>query len=324
MTSRFLSLALAATVLFAAAEPAFADGHVTLVAYSTPREAYQAIIGAFQKTPQGAGVTFDQSYGASGDQSRAVEAGLPADVVAFSLEPDISRLVKDGLVLPTWAQNAHRGIVTDSVVVFVVRQGNPKHIRTWDDLTKPGVDVITPNPFTSGGARWNVMAAYAAQLTTGKSPDQAVAYLTSLFQHVSVQDKSARDSMQTFLSGKGDVMLAYENEAIEAKRIGSPVEFVIPDDTMLIENPIATVAGSSNLRTAQAFVDFLYSDRAQTIFGTYGYRPVVASAAKNFSFPIVKHLSRITDIGGWDAVNKKFFDPQSGVVAKIESQIGGH
>src|SRR5215469_7622838 len=324
MTRRFLSLALAATVLFGAAAPAFADGHITLVAYSPPREAYQAIIVALQKTAQGTRVTFDQSYRASGDHSRAVEAGLPADVVAFSLEPDMSRLVKDGLVLPTWSQNAHQGIVTDSVVVFVVRQGNPKHIRTWDDLTKPGVDVITPNPFTSGGARWNVMAAYAAQLTMGKSPDQAIAYLTSLFQHVSVQDKSARDSMQTFLSGKGDVMLAYENEAIEAKRIGSPVEYVIPDDTMLIENPIAAVAGSSNLRTAQAFVDFLYSDRAQTIFGTYGYRPVVASAAKNFSFPVVKHLSRITDIGGWDAVNKKFFDPQSGIMAKVESQIGGH
>src|SRR5580700_3052473 len=179
--SRRTLVAVAAALSVLGTSPALADSHLTLVAYSTPREAYQAIIGAFEKTPQGAGVTFDQSYGASGDQSRAVEAGLPADVVAFSLAPDVSRLVKDGLVASNWADNSYRGIVTDSVVVFVVRAGNPKHIQTWDDLIKPGVDVITPNPFTSGGARWNVMAGYAAQLTMGRTPDQAQKYLADLF-----------------------------------------------------------------------------------------------------------------------------------------------
>ncbi len=323
MVRRLLSLAAAAIAATSGA-PALADGHLTLVAYSTPREAYQAIIGAFQRTPQGSGVTFDQSYGASGDQARAVVAGLQADVVAFSLEPDMTRLVNAKLVSADWKVNEHKGIVTDSVVVWVVRPGNPKHIASWDDLVKPGVEVITPNPFTSGGARWNVMAAYQAQLTMGKTPDQGVAYLSALFSHVSVQDKSARESMQTFLSGKGDVMLAYENEAIQAKHTGQPIDYIVPDDTLLIENPVAVTSTSASAKAARDFVDFLFTDRAQVIFGTYGYRPVSPSAYSVFDFPRIKHLSRITDIGGWGAVNTKFFDPNTGVMAKIESSSGGH
>jgi sulfate transport system substrate-binding protein len=296
--------------------------HLTLVAYSTPREAYAGIIGAFTRTPQGQGVTFDQSYGGSGDQSRAVEAGLPADVVAFSLEPDITRLVKDGLVSPKWSKNAYHGIVTDSVVVIVVRAGNPKNIHGWADLVKPGVEVITPNPFTSGGARWNVMAAYASQITSGKSEQQAIAYLGDLFAHVTVQDKSAREAMQTFVGGKGDAMLAYENEAIQAKRTGSAIAYIVPDDTILIENPVATVTGSANALTAQAFVDFLYSPAAQNIFGGFGYRTVVEAVAKTFNFPKAAHLSRISDFGGWDVVQKQFFDPHDGIVAQIEAKSG--
>src|SRR5215212_4043303 len=145
-------------------------GKLTLVAYSTPEEAYKEIIPAFNRTPEGKGVSFSQSYGGSGDQSRAVEGGLPADVVEFSLEPDMTRLVDAGLVDKGWNQNEHEGMVSDSVVVLMVRRGNPKNIKTWDDLIKPGVDVIEPNPFASGGARWNVMAAYGAQLEQGKSP----------------------------------------------------------------------------------------------------------------------------------------------------------
>ena len=325
MIKRLAFIAIFGAAALSGATPALADGHISLVAYSTPREAYNAIIGAFQRSsPQGAGVTFDQSYGASGDQSRAVEAGLPADVVAFSLEPDITRLVKDKLVAPDWANNSHKGIVTDSVVVFVVRTGNPKHIQTWSDLVKPGVEVITPNPFTSGGARWNAMAAYTAQLTMGRSPADAQAFLGTLFSHVTVQDSSARASMQTFVGGKGDVLLAYENEAIQAKHTGAGVEYIVPDDTLLIENPVAPVMTSSNLKTAQAFIDFLYTDRAQVIFGTYGYRPVLASAASIFDFPRVKHLSKISDLGGWGVVNTKFFDPQTGIMAKIESSVGSH
>src|SRR3954449_13301450 len=190
---------------------------ISLVAYSTPKEAYGALIPAVNKTPAGKGVTFTQSYGASGDQSRAVESGLGADVVAFSLEPDVTRLVDAGLVDKSWNATPTKGMVTDSVVVLTVRKGNPKHIKGWADLVKPGVEVITPNPFTSGGARWNVMAAYGAQLEQGRTPAEAEAYLAKLFANVPVQDKSARESLQTFTGGKGDAIISYENEAITAK-----------------------------------------------------------------------------------------------------------
>src|SRR3954471_993209 len=151
---------------------------LTLAAYSTPKEAYAELIPAFQKTAAGKGISFDQSYAASGEQERAVEGGLPADVVAFSLEPDITKLVKAGLVDADWNKDRYDGFVTDSIVVFAVRKGNPKHIRTWDDLTKPGVDVISPNPFTSGGAKWNISAAYGAQLEQGKTPAEALDYVS--------------------------------------------------------------------------------------------------------------------------------------------------
>src|SRR5436305_5058919 len=192
--TKLLPLAALAIVLAAVAAgcggSSSSSNKLSLVAYSTPKEAYGAIIPAFQKTPQGKGVTFTQSYGPSGDQSRAVDGGLPADVVEFSLEPDVTRLVDSGLVDKSWNQNQYKGMVTNSVVVLVTRKGNPKNIKTWNDLTKPGIQVITPNPFTSGGARWNVMAAYGAQIAQGKSEAQAVDYLKSLFKNVAVQDKS--------------------------------------------------------------------------------------------------------------------------------------
>jgi sulfate transport system substrate-binding protein len=293
---------------------------VRLVAYSTPKEAYAALIPAFQKTPAGKGVKFTQSYGASGDQSRAVDSGLPADVVAFSLEPDISRLVKSGLVADDWNKNATKGIVTDSVVVLAVRKGNPKGIKTWSDLVKPGVQVITPNPFTSGGARWNVMAAYGSQIEQGKTPQQAQAYLTSLFKNVAVQDKSARDSLQTFAGGKGDVLIAYENEAIAAKKKGIALDYVIPDQTILIENPIAVTKDSSS--DSKAFVNFLLTPQAQKIYAEQGYRPVVKSAAKPGQFPTPKQLFTIEKFGGWSKVSDEFFDKQKGIVAGIEKGLG--
>src|SRR5215204_86692 len=188
-------------------------GSVTLVAYSTPEEAYKEIIPAFNRTSGGKGVSFKQSYGGSGDQSRAVEGGLPADVVEFSLEPDMTRLVDAGLVDQNWNQNQYKGVVSDSVVVFMVRKGNPKGIKDWDDLVTGDVEVLEPKPFTSGGAKWNIMAAYGAQLEKGRSPEEAQQYLAELFKNVPVLDKSARESLQTFSSGKGDVLLGYENEA---------------------------------------------------------------------------------------------------------------
>jgi sulfate/thiosulfate transport system substrate-binding protein len=303
-----------------AADDGSSGGQLTLVAYSTPQEAYEEIIPAFQKTAEGKGVDFEQSYGASGEQSRAVEAGLPADVVEFSLDSDITRLVDAGLVDSSWNQNSYKGMVTDSVVVFVVRKGNPDGIETWDDLLKEGVEVITPNPFTSGGARWNIMAAYAAQISQGKSKEEAIAYLNELFQHVAVQDASARDALQTFTGGKGDVLLSYENEAITAQQKGENVDYVIPDQTILIENPVAVTNDAP--QSATDFVKFLYSDEAQKIFGEKGYRPVVKSVADTFDYPTPPSLSTIADFGGWGTVKDEFFDPENGIVAKIEMELG--
>jgi sulfate/thiosulfate-binding protein len=295
-------------------------GKITLVAYSTPKEAYEGVIPAFQKTAAGKGVSFEQSYGASGEQSRAVEAGLPASVVAFSLAPDVDRLVKAGLVSSDWNSDSYHGMVTDSVVVFVVRKGNPKAIHTWDDLVKPEIQVITPNPFTSGGARWNLMAAYGAQLELGKTPDQALAVRGEVLKHTAVQDKSARDALQTFVGGKGDVMLAYENEAITAQQKGEDVDYVVLDQTILIENPVAVTSDGGE--SAKAFVDYLRTAPAQKIFGEKGYRPVVKSVLDTLQFPQPSGLFTIDKVGGWDEVMTKFFDRDNGLVARMEQGLG--
>jgi sulfate/thiosulfate transport system substrate-binding protein len=297
-------------------------GTLTLVAYSTPREVYEKLIPAFQGTSAGQGVQFEQSYGSSGEQSRAVEGGLPADVVAFSLAPDVDRLVKADLVAADWADTPTRGMVSNSVVVFAVREGNPKNIRTWDDLVREDVDVLTPNVFTSGGAKWNTMAAYGAQLEQGKSPQQAREYLRRLYGRVVVQDKSAREALQTFVAGKGDVLLAYENEAILARTKGEKIDYVVPDQTLLIENPIATVTESENAEAARAFVDYALSADAQRVFGEAGYRPVDETVAGEFDFPAPPGLFTIADLGGWDTVNEEFFDRDNGVVAKIFQDQG--
>ena len=264
MKARIVAVLAAALVLIpaASAQPARGtDTKLTLVAYSTPREAYAKLIPAFQKTAAGKDVSFSQSYGASGEQARAVINGLSADVIMLSLEPDMTELVEPGLVSKGWNRGFYKGMVTNSVVVFVVRDGNPKRIKTWNDLLKSGVEVITPNPFTSGGARWNVMAAYGAWRKNGKTHKQAVANLEKLFRHVTVQDKSARESLQTFVAGKGDVLLAYENEAALARKNGQPVQYVIPRSTILIENPIAVVNKTSHSREAYAFLNFLRDAR---------------------------------------------------------------
>jgi sulfate/thiosulfate transport system substrate-binding protein len=298
-------------------------GQLSLVAYSTPQEAYQQLIPQFQKTPAGKGVTFKQSYGASGDQERAVEAGLPADVVALSLAPDVNKLVKAELVAPSWGANKFHGFVTNSVVVFTVRKGNPKGIKTWDDLVKPGVQVITPNPFTSGGARWNTIAAYGALREQGKTDGQAVAYLNQLFaKHVVAQDSSARQSLQTFLSGKGDVALTYENEAIAAQQKGEKVDYVIPQQTVLIQNPTAVTSNSQNPKVAAAFRNWLWTPQAQRVFVSKGYRSVLPSLQDKQRFPVPAGLFTIDKLGGWTSVNDRFFDPQKGVLVTVEKSKG--
>jgi sulfate transport system substrate-binding protein len=292
---------------------------LALVAYSTPKGAYEKLIPAFQATSAGKGVSFSQSYGGSGEQSRAVANGQHADVVNFSLEPDVERLVKAGLVSPSWNQNSTHGLVTNSVVVIIVRKGNPKHITTWSDLVKPGVQVVTPNPFTSGGARWNIMAGYGAQLKEGKSASEAQAYLKTLFHNVVSQDSSARNSLQTFTAGRGDALLGYENEAITAQKKGQPIDYVIPNDTILIQAPVA-VLGTS--KPAQEFVNYLVSPAGQAIWAASGYRPVISGVPGASKFPTPSGLFTIASLGGWKAVTKQFFDPETGIVTKIEQSLG--
>ena len=296
---------------------------LNLVGYSTIEEAYNKLTPAFGKTDAGKNVSFRTSYGPSGDQSRAVEAGQPADVVAFSLEPDMTRLVDDKLVASDWNKNEYNGMITDSVVALVVRKGNPKGIHDWSDLTKPGVEVITPNPFSSGGAKWNIMAAYGAQLKQGKSPAEAQAYLKDLFSNVPVEPGSARDALQTFTGGKGDVLISYENEAILAKREDSSLQYMVPDQTILIENPIAVTSNTKYPDQANSFLDFLYSPKGQHIFGEVGYRPVDKKVLGQFDYPEPPDLFTIKSLGGWEKVDAKFFDdPQTSVMAKINRSLG--
>jgi sulfate/thiosulfate-binding protein len=296
---------------------------LTLAAYSTPQGAYASLIPAFEATSEGKGISFSQSYGPSGDQSRAVAAGLKADVVNFSLEPDVARLVKAGLVSSSWNQNATHGFVTNSVAVIIVRKGNPKHITGWSDLVKPGVQVLTPNPFTSGSARWNIMAAYGAQIKEGKTPAEAQAYLTSLFHNVVSQDSSARNALQTFLAGRGDALIDYENEAITDQKKGSPIEYAIPKATILIQNPIAVVS-SGNTAGGQKFVNYLLSPAGQKIWAEKGYRPVIEGVASPGEFPTPAELFTIDSLGGWKKVGKEFFETEgtAGIVTKIEQSLG--
>ncbi|WP_199565303.1 sulfate ABC transporter substrate-binding protein [Spongiactinospora rosea] len=295
---------------------------LSLVAYSTPQAAYEKIIQAFQATPEGKNITFTKSFGGSGDQSRAVEAGLQADIVAFSLEPDMMRLVKKGLVADDWNAGPAKGMVTDSVVVIATRRGNPKNLKTWDDLAKPGVEVITPNPFTSGGARWNVLAAYGAKSAKGTDKAGGIAYLNALFANVPVQDDSARKSLQTFSSGKGDAILAYENEAIFAQQSRQPIEYTVPDSTILIENPVAVTRKSAHPAQAKAFLTFLYTPQAQKIFAANGYRPVIEGGVPGVTFPSPPALFTIGDLGGWPKATAEFFDPKGSVMADVERRLG--
>jgi sulfate/thiosulfate transport system substrate-binding protein len=298
---------------------------LALVAYSTPKKAYDALTGAFAQTTAGKGVSFGQSFGASGSQSRAVDSGQPADVVAFSTTPDMTRLVKDGIVAKSWDANPHKGMSSNSVVVFVVRKGNPMHITGWDDLIKPGIDVITPNPSTSGSARWNILAGYGAELKEGKTPAQALAYVrTLLTKNVSVQDAAASAALQTFTSGKGDVLLDYESDAIAAEKAGDKIQYVVPKQTILIQTPIAVTAKTSHPTQAKAFLNWQWSTAGQTIWAQQGYRPVLASVAKQFTskFPTPPQLFTIAFLGGWTKAKTQFFDPSTGSITKIEQAAG--
>ena len=300
-------------------------GSIDLIAYSTPQTAYEeSIIPAFQETEEGADVEFSSSFGSSGDQSRAVEAGQPADFVHLPLEPDITRIVDAGLVSEDWADTDYDGKIQDSVVVFITRPGNPKDITDWDDLVRDDVDVITPNPFTSGGARWNIMAAYGQVIENGGSEEEALTFVEDMLRNTVVQDASARDSLNTFLGGQGDVALSYENEALGAIDAGEELEYTIPDDTILIETLGVIPTDAANAETATAFRDFLLSEEGQTLFAENGYRPVDEKVLAEFEdeFPTPPGLFEIDEFGGWSKVATEFFDPENGKVADVEAELG--
>lgn len=295
---------------------------INLVAYSTPQKAYEALAPAFAKTPEGAGTTIAGSYGASGTQRDKVLAGQKADVVEFSRASDMEKLVSANLVPSSWDQNQYKGMVTDSVAVLVVRKGNPLGIKNWDDLIKPGVKVVTPNPLSSGSACWNLMAAYGAEVKEGKTPAEALAFVKALLQHAVAQPDSGADATAAFVGGTGNVLISYENEAIAAQQAGDDIDYVTPPDTILIENPVAVTSDASNPTLADNFVKFLYSDAGQKIFASKGYRPVVQKDLDSTKFPTPPGLFTIDSLGGWDKVNSEFFDPTNGSITKIENDLG--
>jgi sulfate transport system substrate-binding protein len=293
-------------------------GTIALVGFSAPQVALDEVIPAFQRTPAGRGVGVRTSYGASGDQSRAVAAGLPADLVAFSVAPDVRRLETAGLVAPGWDQGPAHGSFATSLVVFLVRPGNPKRIRTWADLLRPGVEVLTPSPLTSGSAKWNLLAAYGQASRSGGA-QAGLSYVRRLLgEHVTVQDKSAREALQSFAAGNGDVLLSYESEAVTARRKGEQVDYVIPERTIRIDLPLAVTADGAG-GPAEAFAAHLRSTQAQRVLARWGYRPVdpAARAAEAARFPAPAELLTIDDLGGWEAVDRPLFDPQTGALVRL-------
>ena len=316
-----LALVVTGAFFAAGASARTADTKLTLVGYAVPREALGAVIKAWQQTEFGKDVGFTQSYGASGDQARAVAAGLPADVVHLSTALDVELLVAAGLVDPGWDKQAAKGIATNSIVVFGVRDGNPKKIKGWDDLIKPGVGIVTPNPQSSGAAKWNILAAYGAQRRLGKTDAQATEYVRKLVANVVSLDSSGRNATNTFLAGKGDVFITYENEARLAK-----IPYVIPRQTLLIEAPVAVLKTSSNRDKANQFIRFTKSVEAQRIFAQYGFRPIQPAVLKEFEkqYPPRPGVFRITDryIGGWKEADKVWFNADSGRWTEIAKLFG--
>jgi sulfate transport system substrate-binding protein len=297
-------------------------GKLDVVGYSTPEAVYEeALEPGFEGTPEGADVSFSNSFGASGDQSRAVVAGQPASVVHFAQAGDMERLVEEGgLVAKDWDKQKYDGIAQDSVVVIMTRKGNPEGIKSFDDLLNKDVEVITPNPFSSGSARWNIMALYGSELHAGKSETEALASVKALLEKTVVQPGSARDALAAFTQGEGDVLLGYENEAIKAQTEGEDIDYTIPPSTILIQTPIAVTKDAP--AAAQSFLDYIWSDAGQELWAENGYRPVNPKLVDPKQFPTPKDLFKIDEFGGWSKVNDDFFDDETGKVADIEKELG--
>jgi sulfate/thiosulfate transport system substrate-binding protein len=303
-----------------------AETTLTLVAYAVPEPGWSKIIPAFAATEEGKGVAVTTSYGASGDQSRAVVDGKPADIVNFSVEPDITRLVEADKVAKDWNADATKGIPFGSVVSLVVREGNPKNIKDWDDLLQPGLEVVSPNPLSSGSAKWNLLAPYAAKSNGGAEQQAGLDFVNKLVtEHIRTRPASGREATDLFLQGTGDVLLSYENEAINIQRQGKPVEHVNPPQTFKIENPVAVVTSSTHLEQANALKNFLYTAEGQKIWAQAGFRPADPSVAEEFAtdFPTPQKLWTIDDLGGWSAVDLALFDKDNGSITKIYKQATG-
>src|SRR3954454_2365826 len=298
-------------------------GKLDVVGYSPPESVYaETLEPAFEESSKGSGISFSNSFGASGDQSRAVVAGQPASVVHFSQGGDMERLVEEGeLVSKDWEKQPYGGIATHSVVVILVKKGNPEGIESFKDLETKDVDVVTPNPFSSGSARWNIMAIYGSALEEGKSPDQALEAVKTVLEKTVAQPGSGRDAFSAFSQGQGDVLLTYENEAIKAEKEGEDVEYVIPPATLQIETPIAVTKDAPE-PAAEDFLNWLWSDEAQELWAENGYRPVNPKLVDPKQFPTPKQLFKISKFGGWGKVNDEFFDEESGSVAQIETELG--
>ena len=312
---------------------------LTFAAYSTPREVYGKIIPAFQtlwkEEHDDQQVIFQESYGGSTTQSQNVASGFPADIVALSLGPDVDSIADAGLITHDWTEAPDGGMVSTSLVVFDVREGNPKNIEDFDDLTGD-VEVLTPDPASSGGARWNIVGAYGASMrgyAGGKEDDTAAAQelLKGIFTNVTVLDKTARDSIKNFEAGNGDVAITYENEILTANEAGLPDEMVIPPSTVLIENPVAIVDKNVDdhcvREVAEAFVEFLHTDEAKELYSSVGFlRPTDLAEAKKGDgelFAPVEDLFTVEDLGGWDAINEDVFGETDGIFTKAFEEAQG-
>lgn len=339
LISLLISLALSICFQGCGGGPRSNGNKVTLIlgGYTTPREAYgKGIIPAFQKywkERTGQDVEFRESYQGSGAQSRAIIGGFEADIAALSLEADIDRISEAGLITHDWKSKPNRGIVSTSVVVIAVRQGNPKGIRDWADLTRPGLNVLTPDPKTSGGAQWNVNAIYGAALRGAAGvpkddPAAAKQFLKDVFRNVSILDKGARESITTYEKGIGDVAITYENEVLVGRQAGQSYDYVIPRSTILIENPVALVDKYVDQhgarQVAEAFVNFLSEKESQRAYAKYGLRPVDADVAAEVQgqYPTVEDLWKIDFLGGWARVSKEIYGPD-GVYTKVFEELHG-
>lgn len=328
--------AIASLLLTACGNGASADAGDTttlsLVGFAVPKAGNNAVQEAFSETEAGAGVSWSESYGASGDQSRAVVSGVSADYVHFSITPDVTRLVDAGLVDESWDQGPNRGIVTDSVVVLVVREGNPKNVQGWEDLIRDDISIVTPNPGSSGAARWNILGAWQYAYEKNHDATEAEDFLRQVLNNVSSFPSSGRDATQAFQSGTGDILISYENEAILARQNGEEFDYVLPDQTLLIENPGAVLI-DADPRTEQ-WLEFVLSPEGQAVYATKGFRPLSSVDGVEIGevegandpanpYPDVARLWTIEDdFGGWPAINDEFFDQDSGIITQLQHEAG--